>query len=114
MSNDIDVIGTLAVIQSVLKLSAEDVSAMLSAYKNVAHAPRDMHIRRMEAAAFELQHRFAARLAVRERAVDALLKALDAPKAPVDPDWCGRVLDARNALRHEQANSQGAGVSDEP
>lgn len=94
----VDVLAVQALSQSVMKVSADDVAAMLSAAKNVANAPRDMPTRRMEAAAFELQQRFSVRLAARERCVDALLKALDAPRDPVDPDWWARVLDARADL----------------
>lgn len=41
---------------------AADVQAMLDAYASVAKAPRDMHIRRMEAALFAIYERIEARL----------------------------------------------------
>lgn len=47
-----------------LEGQASDVQAMLEAYANVAKAPRDMHVRRMEAALFAIYERIEARLSV--------------------------------------------------
>lgn len=46
-------------LPEVRRVTADDIDAMLAAYQAVAPAPRDMKVRRMEAAAFALRDRLA-------------------------------------------------------
>lgn len=58
-----------------IEIQADDIAAMLTAASHVAKAPRDMPVRRMEAAAFELGDRIAKRTAIRQADADELVEA---------------------------------------